>query len=217
MMENNRNEEFVSYLRDTGVLKSDAIEKALLETPRHLFVPDDMRDSAYNDQPLPIGYGQTISQPSVVVAMTQILEPKQGQKILEIGTGSGWQAALLSRIVGNKGKIFSIEIVPELAKFARDNIAKLGIKNVEVVWGNGSAGLKENAPFDRIIITAAAPSIPDTLKEQLKIGGRIVAPVGDMHTQKMVIVKRMRKGFEEKAMPNMFVFVPLRGEYGFEE
>lgn len=209
--------ELVQYLKSIGTLKSKELERALLETPRHLFVPEDMREAAYADHPVQIGHGQTISQPSVVVIMTQLLDPRPGQKILEIGAGSGWQAALLSRIVGDKGKVFTIEIIPELAKFARENIAKLGIKNVEVIQGNGSSGLKEKAPFERIIMTAAAPSISDALKDQLKIGGKIVAPVGDRHAQKMVVVRRVKKGFEEEEFPNYFVFVPLRGERGFRE
>ena len=149
--------------------------------------------------------------------MTQLLNPKFGQKILEIGSGSGWQSALLSRIVGSKWKIFTMEIISELAEFARKNLAKLKIKNVKVVEGNGSAGLGEEAPFDGIIITAAAPFMPDMLKKQLKVGGKIVAPIGDRYTQKMTVLKRTRKGFEQEELPSYFAFVPLRGKEGFEE
>lgn len=211
------NQELVNYLKKTGALKSKKLEKALLTVPRHLFVPDNLQKSAYRDYPLHIGQGQTISQPSTVVAMTQLLEPKAGQKILEIGSGSGWQSALLSRMVGKRGKVFTVELIPELAESAGKNIAKLGIKNVKVVEGNGSLGLGEEAPFDGIIITAAAPSVPDILKNQLKVGGRIVAPVGDRYAQKMTIIKRTKKGFEQEELPSYFAFVPLRGEYGFEE
>lgn len=211
------NQELVQYLKRTGALKSKRLEKALLKTPRRLFVPESLQKSAYRDYPLHIGHGQTISQPSTVVMMTQLLQPKAGQKILEIGSGSGWQSALLSRMVGNKGKIFTIEILSELAGFARRNIAKLKIKNVKVVEGNGSVGLEEEALFNGIIITAAAASIPDTLKKQLKVGGRIVAPVGGRYTQKMTVLKRTRKGFEQEEMPSYFAFVPLRGKHGFEE
>lgn len=215
-MSETENRELVSYLKKTGALKSKALEKALLKTPRRLFVPEDLQMSAYNDYPLHIGCGQTISQPSTVVMMTQLLEPKAGQKILEIGSGSGWQSALLSRLVGKKGKVFTVELITELAEFARKNLAKLKIKNVKVVFGNGSIGLGEEAPFDRIIITAAAPSIPDALKSQLKIGGRIVAPVGDRYAQKMTILKKTRKGFAQEELPSYFAFVPLRGKEGFE-
>lgn len=211
------NRELVRYLKRTGALRSKSLEKALLKTPRHLFVPEGLQKSAYMDCPLHIGRGQTISQPSTVVMMTQLLQPKAGQKILEIGSGSGWQSALLSRIVGNRGKVFTIEILSELAEFAEKNLAKLKIKNAKVIGGNGSAGLREKAPFDGIIITAAAASIPDILKKQLKVGGRIVAPVGNRYTQKMTVLKRTRKGFELEEMPSYFAFVPLRGEYGFEE
>ncbi len=216
-MYESENRELVSYLKKTGVLKSKAVENAILKTPRHLFVPEDLQKSAYRDYPLHIGQGQTISQPSTVVIMTQLLNPKSGQKILEIGSGSGWQSALLSRIVGSKGKIFTMEIIPELAEFARKNLEKLKIKNVKVVEGNGSAGLDEEAPFNGIIMTAAAPFMPDMLKKQLKVGGRIVAPVGDRYTQKMTVLKRTKKGFEQEELPSYFAFVPLRGKDGFEE
>ncbi|MFZ3077135.1 MAG: protein-L-isoaspartate(D-aspartate) O-methyltransferase [Candidatus Aenigmatarchaeota archaeon] len=216
-MYESENLELVSYLKKTGALKSKFLEKALLKTPRHLFVPENLQDSAYRDYPLHIGRGQTISQPSTVVIMTQLLEPKAGQKILEIGSGSGWQSALLSRLVGKKGKVFTVELIPELADFARKNLAKFKIKNVKVVEGNGSVGLGKEAPFDGIIITAAAPSIPGALKSQLKTGGRIVAPVGNRYTQKMTVLKRTRKGFEQEEMPSYFAFVPLRGKEGFEE
>jgi len=215
-MYESENRELVDYLKKTGALKSKAVEKAVLKTPRHLFVPENLQDSAYKDYPLHIGQGQTISQPSTVVIMTQLLEPKAGQKILEVGTGSGWQSALLSRMVGKKGKIFTVELIPELADFAGKNLSKLKIKNVKVVEGNGSIGLKEEALFDRIIITAATPSIPDALKSQLKIGGRIVAPVGDRYAQKMTVIKKTRKGFEQEEMPSYFAFVPMRGKEGFE-
>ncbi len=211
------NHALVHYLKKTGALKSKALEKALLKTPRHLFVPENLRSSAYRDYPLHIGHGQTISQPSTVVIMTQLLEPKAGQKILEIGSGSGWQSALLSRMVGRGGRVYTMEIIAELAELAGKNIAKLKIKNVEVVVGNGSLGLKEKSPFDGIIITAAAPSISDALKGQLKSGGRLVAPVGDMYAQKMTILKKTKKGFEQEELPSYFAFVPLRGERGFEE
>lgn len=211
------NQELVNYLKKTGALKSKALEKALLKTPRHLFVPENLRKSSYRDYPLHIGHGQTISQPSTVVIMTELLEPKPGQKILEIGTGSGWQSALLSRIVGSKGNIFTIEILPEIAEAAKMNLAKLKIKNVVVIEGNGSVGLKEKAPFDRIIITAAAPSVPESLKKQMKVGGMLVVPVGNMYSQKMTIVKRTKKGFEQEELPSYFAFVPLRGDYGFTE
>ncbi len=211
------NRELVSYLKKTGALKSKALEKALLRTPRHFFVPEGMEKSAYRDYPLHIGCGQTISQPSTVVMMTQLLEPKTGQKILEVGAGSGWQSALLSRLAGKKGKVFTVELIPELAEFAGKNLAKLKIKNVKIVEGNGSVGLEKEAPFDRIIITAAAPSIPDALKSQLKTGGRIVAPVGDRYAQKMTVLKKTRKGFAREEMPSYFAFVPLRGKEGFEK
>lgn len=216
-MYESENLELVDYLKKTGTMKSKAVEKAVLKTPRHLFVPENLQESAYRDYPLHIGHGQTISQPSTVVVMTQLLGPKAGQKILEIGTGSGWQAALLSRLVGSRGRVFTVELIPELAQFARKNLAKLKIKNVKVIEGNGSIGLDEESPFDCIIITAATPAIPEVIKNQIKVGGRIVVPVGDRYAQKMTVLKRTRKGFMQEELPSYFAFVPLRGELGFEE
>lgn len=211
------NAELVGYMKKTGALKSKRLERALLKTPRHMFVPEGMQKDAYRDYPLHIGFGQTISQPTTAVIMTELLDVKSGQKVLEIGTGSGWQSALLSRLVGSKGKVFTIEVIPELAEFARKNLGKLYIKNVEVVVGNGSVGLETKSPFGRIIITAASPSIPEKLKNQLKAGGKLVAPVGDRYSQKMTVIKRTRKGFESEEMPSYFAFVPLRGKEGFGE
>lgn len=209
-----QNKRLVEYLKAKGYLKSKEIEKALLETPRHLFVPENLVKQAYEDIPLPIGYGQTISQPSTVVYMTELLDVRKNQKVLEIGSGSGWQAAILARLVGEKGKIYTVEINKELAGFARKNIAKLGIKNVEIICKDGSIGLPEKAPFDRIIVTAASPSV-EHLLEQLKTNGKLVAPVGSMDVQKIVLYRKERNKVEKIESSGYFVFVPLRGEKGF--
>jgi protein-L-isoaspartate(D-aspartate) O-methyltransferase len=164
---------------------------------------------------LAIGYNQTISQPTTVVAMTEELNVKSGQRILEVGSGSGWQAALLSQLVGEKGRIYSIEIVKELADFAKSNIKKLGVDNVEVILRDGSIGLKEEAPYDRIIVTAAAPDIPNSLLDQLIVGGIMVIPVGNMYLQDMLVVKKTKNGFDKKSIGD-FMFVPLVGEKGFK-
>jgi protein-L-isoaspartate(D-aspartate) O-methyltransferase len=147
--------------------------------------------------------------------MTEALEVEKGQKILEIGTGSGWQASILSYLVGEKGFVYSIEIIEELAEFAKKNLKKLGIKNVEVVEKDGSEGLKEKAPFDRIIVTAACPDIPKTLIDQLKDGGIMVIPVGNLYLQDMLVVKKMKGKIEKKSIGS-FMFVPLVGKYGFK-
>ncbi len=212
-----KNRELVNYLKTHGYIKSPEVEKAFLETPRHLFVPENMLRYAYVNEPLPIGYGQTISQPSVVALMTELLSPKKGEKILEIGTGSGWQAAILARIVGDEGIVYTIERVRELAKFAKKNLEKLGIKNVRIICGDGSEGLKEYAPFDKIIYTAAVPKIPQFILDQLKKYGKIVAPVGKEEVQKMVVIEKIgKKEVKTTEYPGFFVFVPLKGKYGFK-
>lgn len=209
------NEQLIEHIKSINYLKSKALENALREVPRHLFVPNNMKELAYTDTPLSIGHDQTISQPSTVVAMTEALNVKANQKILEIGTGSGWQAAILSFLIGKKGKVYSIEIIKELADFAKKNIKKLGIKNVEIIVKDGSEGLKEKSPFDRIIVTAASPEIPKHLIEQLKTGGMMVVPVGNLFLQEMYIIKKLKNKIEKKSIGN-FAFVPLKGKYGFK-
>jgi len=148
---------------------------AMRRVPRHLFVPEEIAGEAYEDRPLPIGYDQTISQPYIVALMTELLNVKRGQKVLEVGTGSGYQAAVLAEIVDS---VWTIEILEPLARSAGDRLKKLGYGNVTVRCGDGYAGWKEHAPFDAIIVTAAAEQIPPLLIEQLKEGGRMVIPVG---------------------------------------
>jgi protein-L-isoaspartate(D-aspartate) O-methyltransferase len=212
-----QNKKLVEYLKARGYLKSKKLERALLKTPRHLFVPQNLLEYAYRDIPLPIGFGQTISQPSTVVIMTEMLDVKPGQKVLEIGAGSGWQAAILSRLVGSKGRVYTVEIIRGLVEFAKKNLQKLNIKNVEVIHADGSRGLPEKAPFDRIIITAATPKISEVLLQQLKINGKLVAPVGSAYMQKMVCIEKTEKGYKKSEYEGYFVFVPLRGKYGFRE
>ena len=197
------------------VLKSEEIEEALKKVPREYFVPKELADKAYEDFPLPIGYGQTISQPWTVVFMTEMLDVKKGQKILEVGAGSGWQAALLGYLVGPEGKVYTVETYKELVEFARKNISKVGLNNVEIIHGDGTLGLEREAPFDRIIITAATPKIPPPLEEQLKEGGKLVAPVGNAFTQKMVLFEKTKLGLEPVREMGYFKFVPLVGRYGF--
>ena len=191
---------------------SPEIERAFLACPRELFVPEHLKERAYEDVPLPIGYGQTISQPSTVAIMTRLLDPKPGNRVLEVGTGSGWQAAILSKLV-HPGTVYTVERIPELAEFARRNLKAAGAENVRVFVGDGSGGLPEHAPYDRIIVTAASPEIPEPLLNQLAPGGRMVLPVG-REVQKMTVVEKTAEGLKiEEA--GEFVFVPLIGAHGF--
>jgi len=180
---------------------------ALRKVPRHLFVPTPLVGQAYDDHPLPIGGGQTISQPYIVAFMTEALGLEGGEKVLEIGTGSGYQAAVLAEIAA---RVFTIEIVAPLAEQARQRLADLGYTNVSVRSGDGYAGWPEEAPFDAIMITAAAPRIPEPLKEQLRDGGRMILPVGEDY-QELVVVRRNGARFDqERVLPVRFV--PMTGD-----
>jgi protein-L-isoaspartate(D-aspartate) O-methyltransferase len=206
-------EELVAY----GI-KDERIFSAMKKVPRHMFLdPSLSLEEAYGDHPLQIKSGQTISQPFTVAFMLEALNLKEGQRVLEIGTGSGWNAALIKQIVG-KGSVFSVEYLPELAEFAKGNLKKLGI-NVGVVNSDGSLGYPVNAPYDRIIITAACPTIPLPIVEQLKEGGVVVAPVG-LFTQDMIKGVKIRSEYKNHLKTQKlgtFRFVPLKGKHGFGE
>lgn len=180
---------------------------ALRKVPRHLFVPQAQRSEAYDDHPLSIGHAQTISQPYIVAFMTEQLGLRGGETVLEVGTGSGYQAAVLAEIAA---QVFTIEIVPPLGEEARARLAELGYRNVTVRVGDGYQGWTEAAPFDAIVVTAAAPRIPEPLRQQLKDGGRLVIPVGE-DDQEIVIVTRRGSGFEERRVLPVR-FVPMTGE-----
>lgn len=203
-----------TQIEERGVRNPDVL-RAMRAVPRHLFVPEGARAAAYEDHPVPIGYGQTISQPYIVGLMTELLEPKKDLKVLEIGTGSGYQAAVLSGLVR---QVYSIEIVPELARSAAASLKKLGCQNVTVRHADGYQGWPEEAPFDRIILTAAPPEIPRVLLEQLKPGGKLVAPEGQsVFGQDLVVVDKTPDGRLKKrsVIPVMFVpMVPGRGAAG---
>ena len=180
---------------------------AMLKVPRHMFVPDDMVPYAYDDYPLPIGEGQTISQPYIVALMTELLEPKPTDVVLEIGTGSGYQAAVLAQIVK---KVYSVERISKLAEFARKNLRMLGINNVEVILGDGWYGLPEHAPYNGIIVTAAPEDVPKPLLDQLADEGRLVIPIGT-DFQRLWVIRREGEIFER--IPSIPVrFVPLISE-----
>ncbi len=184
---------------------------------REDFVLPQMIGAAYDDMPLPILRGKTISQPTTVMLMTHALELEDGDNVFEVGTGSGYQCAIIAWIVGSQGKVVSAEVVPELVQFAKENLKKAGITNVEVHEMEGSRGYAKNAPYDRIIITAACKEFPKPLLEQLKVDGIIVGPVGDSHEQEMVKGIKRPDGRIEYEFLGQFLFSPMVGKYGFED
>ena len=196
----------VAQLRAQGITSEQVLE-AIRSVNRHDMVPDALEPYAYENRPLPIGYEQTISQPYIVGLMTQLADIQPGDDVLEIGTGSGYQAAVLAETGAN---VHSIEIVEPLARRTRALLDEMGYDQIETRIGDGYAGWPDEAPFDAIVITAAPPAIPEPLKEQLAIGGKLVVPVGDRH-QELVVLTRTEDGFErERSVPVRFV--PMTGE-----
>ena len=191
-------------------VKDLRVLKAMEKVPRHLFVPPSLIDQAYDDTPLPIGFKQTISQPYTVAFMTELLELKGDEKVLEIGTGSGYQTAILAELAK---EVYSIERIPELLEEAKKRLKELGYENVHLKVGDGTQGWKQYAPYQAIIVTAGAPSPPPPLLEQLDEGGRLVIPVGDRYSQEMWRIRKIKgEIFTESLGP--FRFVELVGEYG---
>jgi len=187
----------------------DAMERV----PRELFLPEELRGRAYDDAAVPIGGGQTMSQPYIVAKMSELLSLDGDESVLDVGTGSGYHAAVLAELAD---EVVTIERVPELAERARANLAAAGYENVEVVVGDGTRGLPDRAPFDAIAVAAAAPVLPDALYEQLKVGGRIVVPVGGRQNQRLELIVRSPEGPAViRSVPCRFV--PLLGEGGFSE
>ena len=183
-------------------IKDNKVIAAMIKVKRHLFVPFYMRPFAYMDRPLPIGYGQTISQPFIVAFMTEAVRLQKNDKVLEIGTGSGYQAAILAELVD---EVFSIEIIKVLAERADKTLKDQGYENITVIYGDGYLGLEDQAPFDAIIVTAAPDEIPQKLIEQLKIGGRMVIPVGTSY-QELLLITKTESGTEKKnLLPVSFV------------
>ncbi len=192
----------VTTLAERYDIHDEAVLRAMARVPRHLFVPASQRRNAYEDRPLPIGYGQTISQPFIVAYMTQVIGVTEDSRVLEIGTGSGYQAAVLAEITD---KVYTIEIVPELAMSAEEHLRLAEVDTVRVRHGDGYYGWPDAAPFDAIIVTAAAPHIPPPLIEQLKDGGKMVIPVGSPYlTQQLVLVEK------EKGRPRTRNLIPVR-------
>ncbi len=207
MLADIRNE--VHYTRD--YIKCDAfsarVMSAMATVPRHVFVPEEMQDYAYDNGPLPIGHGQTISQPYIVALMSELLQVKEGDTVLEIGTGSGYQTAVLSLLVR---QVYSVEVVEALGLEAKSRLNNLGYHNVETLIGDGYLGWPEHAPYDGIIVTAAAPHIPPPLEEQLKPGARLVIPVSDgFMGQQLMVVEKGLDGTIDRAPLLPVAFVPL--------
>jgi protein-L-isoaspartate(D-aspartate) O-methyltransferase len=196
-----------------GRIKESVIE-AMSLVPRELFVPDHLRIRAYDDTPLPIAHNQTISAPHMVAIMCDLLDLREGMTVLEVGGGSGYHAAVMANLVGPQGHVYSVERIPDLADLARKNLESAKIKNVTVIEADGSIGLPEHAPYDRISVAATAPYVPEPLKQQLKIGGKMVLPVGRNY-QELLLVTRKNGFVTEEKMG--VVFVPLIGEQGFKE
>ena len=208
--ENEREQMIESQLARRGI-KDKRVLDAMRQVPRHLFVPKDTRGLAYCDGPLPIGQGQTISQPYIVALMTELLELTGQEKVLELGTGSGYQAAILSRLVS---QVYSVERHAALAEQAEKVLAQLGYDNVVISVGDGTLGWPEHSPYEAIIVTAAAPDIPQPLMEQLADGGRLVAPVGSRWSQVLAKVKRQGETLVREHLTAV-AFVPLVGKYGW--
>ena len=198
--------ELVSGLKSKGITDERVIQ-AMSTVPRHEFVPRQVRADSYQDHPLPIGLRQTISQPFIVAYMCEALKLSEGDKVLEIGTGSGYHAAVMSMLAE---MVYTIEIIPELGKSAAKLLEKLGYANVKVMIGDGYRGWPEYAPFDAIILTAAPPEIPQPLLDQMKVGGRLIAPIG-RGWQKLVLVERTEEGYRETELLPV-TFVPMTGE-----
>lgn len=193
------------HIEQRGIRNPDVL-RAMRTVPRHEFVPAELAEHAYEDKPLDIGYGVTISQPYIVAAMSELLELSKHHRVLEIGAGSGYQSAVLSALAG---EVFSIEIVPELAHTARQKLSRLGYFNVRVKQGDGYRGWPEEAPFDRIILTAAPDEVPSALIDQLGADGRLVAPVGADQQQDLIVIERSAEGALRRRVVFPVLFVPM--------
>jgi len=210
----------VDSLRREGIIRSEAVERAMLKVPREMFLPPSLRDEAYLDTPLPIGCAQTISAPHMCAILCEHLELREGQRVLEVGTGSGYQAALLAEIVApsnsnQPGHVYSLEVIQQLVSFSTENLERTGyLDRVTVIHADGSLGYREKQPYDRVVVTAASPVVPSPLVEQLREGGRLLIPLErGFFMQELYLVEK-KKGKEVRTALMPVAFVPLRGQYG---
>ena len=214
-----RRDSLVDKLLNQGYIRTERVKYAMLKVPREEFIPPENRPYAYADQPLPIGSGQTISAPHMVAMICEKLDLTEGMKVLEIGTGFGYNAAVVAELLGSEGHLFTIERLESLAEQSRDNLERTGYSDkVTVITGDGTLGYPEEAPYDRIYATASAPEIPEPLKEQLKIGGKLILPVGSIdYFQELVCVERISTDEFKTRRLGGVVFVPMIGEHGWPE
>lgn len=203
-------ERLVETLREKGI-RDLSVLRAIEMTPRHAFVPTGLRHRAYEDAPLPIGNGQTISQPWVHARYLELLELTGNERVLEVGTGSGYQTVLLAHLVA---QVFSIERIPALFNMAREAIQRSGVRNVNLLMGDGSVGWRQYSPYDAILVGAGAPSIPQPLVEQLADGGRLLIPIGDREEQKLIVAQRTGGSIQQTEIAAVR-FVPLLGSHGW--
>lgn len=210
----------IEELVRSGILRSPLVIEAMMKVPREEFIPPAYKSMAYVDAPIPIGYGQTTSALHMTAWLCEAAELQPGQKVLEVGGGCGYMAAVYAEIVGRggaKGHVYTIEIIPQLAKMARENLQRLGYSNrVTVIEGDGTLGYEPGKPYDAIIVTAASPDVPKPLTEQLKMGGRLLIPIGSPgFYQDLVLVRKVSESKLEAKSLGGCAFVPLRGKYGW--
>ena len=208
-----KKERLVSSLKQSGYIRSKEVEEAFLRISREFFVPPSLTQYAYEDRPLDIGEGQTISAPHMVALMTEALDVKLGQTVLEIGSGSGYHAAVISALIGSNGQLHSIERIPRLAENAEKNLKTESITNVIIRIGDGSLGLPDHSPFDRIYVTCAAPYVPQPLIDQLIEGGKLLIPIGRVYCELTCIEKKNEEIISQDL--GGCTFVPLIGRHGF--
>ncbi|MBS3781041.1 MAG: protein-L-isoaspartate O-methyltransferase [Candidatus Thermoplasmatota archaeon] len=210
-----KRDNLIDNLIRKGYIESKSVEKAMRKVPRHKFVPKKVKSRAYVDSPQPIGEGQTISAPHMVAMMVEKLDIEEGQKVLEIGGGMGYHAAVIAEMIGEKGKVYSIEYVSNLAESAQKRIKDTGYHNVQIIQGDGSSGYEKRAPYHRISVACGAPSIPSPLIDQLVLEGKILIPIGSKFFQKLIKATKRKENKIEKENLGGVRFVPLKGKHGF--